>query len=80
MREMWAGNEAMLLARMERNETRPAARGPDPLPVNRAPRSRLDENAAFVPGRARSKPEAANPLILFGAPKADVEPGSWDLG
>jgi hypothetical protein len=75
MRQMWAGNEAMLLRLME--DTTPLGRARlDYFLVNRGPWSRLDDNAVFVPG-APAKPEAAN-FYPAGAAKADVE--SWLTG
>ena len=70
MRQMWAGNEAMLLRLME--DTTPLGRARfDYFMVNRGPWSRLDDNAIFIPG-APPKPEAAN-FYPAGATKADVE-------
>jgi hypothetical protein len=75
MRQMWAGNEAMLLRLME--DTTPLGRARlDYFMINRGPWSRLDDNAAFVPG-APAKPEAAN-FYPAGATKADVE--AWIAG
>ena len=70
MRQMWAGNEAMLLRLME--DTTPLGRARlDYFMINRGPWSRLDDNAIFIPG-APPKPEAAN-FYPAGATKADVE-------
>ena len=70
MRQLWAGNEAMLLRLME--DTTPLGRARfDYYMINRGPWSRLDDNAIFVPG-APAKPEAAN-FYPAGATKADVE-------
>jgi hypothetical protein len=75
MRQLWAGSEAMLLRLME--DGTPAGRARlDYFLVNRGPWSRLDDNAAFVPG-APAKPEAAN-FYPAGAEKADVE--AWIAG
>ena len=60
MRQMWAGNEAMLLRLME-DETPLGRARLDYFLVNRGPWSRLDDNAVFVPG-APAKPEAAQLL------------------
>ncbi|HKX99829.1 MAG TPA: hypothetical protein VJL86_08925 [Steroidobacteraceae bacterium] len=70
MRQMWAGNEAMLLRLMEDDTPQGRARL-DYFLINRGPWSRLDDNAVFVPG-APVKPEAAN-LYPTGATKAEVE-------
>ena len=70
MRQLWAGNEAMMLRLME--DTTPLGRARlDYFMINRGPWSRLDDNAIFVPG-APAKPEAAN-FYPAGATKADVE-------
>jgi hypothetical protein len=70
MRQMWAGNEAMLLRLMEDDTPLGRARLEYFL-INRGPWSRLDDNAVFVPG-APPKPEAAN-FYPAGASKAEVE-------
>jgi hypothetical protein len=72
MRQMWAGNEAMLLRLMEDDTPLGRARL-DYFLINRGPWSRLDDNAVFVPG-APTKPEAAN-FYPAGATKAEAE--SW---
>ena len=70
MRQLWAGNEAMMLRLME--DTTPLGRARfDYFMINRGPWSRLDDNAIFVPG-APAKPEAAN-FYPAGATKAEVE-------
>src|SRR5262245_3716019 len=70
MRQMWAGNESMLLRLME--DTTPLGRARlDYYMINRGPWSQLDDNAVFVPG-APTKPEAAN-FYPTGATKAEVE-------
>ncbi len=70
MRQMWAGNEAMLLRLME--DTTPLGRARlDYFLINRGPWSRLDDNAIFIPD-APPKPEAAN-FYPSGATKTDVE-------
>jgi Peptidase family M49 len=76
MRQMWAGNEAMMLRLME--DTTPLGRARfDYFMINRGPWSRLDDNAIFVPG-APAKPEAAN-FYPAAATKADVEAWLKDL-
>ena len=70
LRQVWAGNEAMLLD---------LVRDPTPLGrarlhyflINKGPWSRLDHNQVFVPG-APPKPEGAS-FYPTGASKADVE-------
>ncbi len=75
MRQMWAGNEAMLLRLME--DTTPLGRARlDYFLINRGPWSRLDDNAIFIPD-APPKPEAAN-FYPSGATKTDVE--TWVKG
>ncbi len=75
MRQMWAGNEALLLRLMD--DTTPLGRARlDYFLINRGPWSRLDENAAFIPG-VPEKPEAAN-FYPVGATKAEVE--AWLKG
>ncbi len=70
MRQMWAGNEALLLQLLE--DTTPLGRAQfDYFLINRGPWSNLDENAVFIPG-APKKPEAGN-FYPAGATKADVE-------
>jgi hypothetical protein len=75
MRQMWAGNQAMLLRLMEDDSPIGRARL-DYFMVNRGPWSRLDDNAIFIPG-APAKPEAAN-FYPAGATKAEVE--AWFAG
>jgi hypothetical protein len=70
LRQVWAGNNALLMDLSD-----------DPTPLGRArlsyfllnkgPWSRLDHDAAFIPG-APAKPEGAN-FYPAGASKADVE-------
>ena len=75
MRQMWAGNEAMLLQLME--DTTPLGRARlDYFLINRGPWSRLDDNEIFIPD-APPKPEAAN-FYPSGATKSDVE--AWIKG
>jgi hypothetical protein len=75
MRQMWAGNQAMLLRLMEDDSPIGRARL-DYFMVNRGPWSRLDDNAIFIPG-APAKAEAAN-FYPAGATKAEVE--AWIAG
>jgi len=70
MRQMWAGNEALLLRLLE--NTSPLGRAQfEYFLINRGPWSRLDENAVFIPG-VPEKPEAGN-FYPAGSTKADVE-------
>jgi hypothetical protein len=75
MRQMWAGNDALLLRLLEDDTPLGRARL-DYFMINRGPWSRLDDNAVFVPG-APPKPEAAN-FYPAGATKADME--AWLAG
>ncbi|HMD36623.1 MAG TPA: hypothetical protein VKH42_16735 [Vicinamibacterales bacterium] len=71
LRQVWAGNDAMLvdLAR----DTSPEGRARlHYFLINKGPWSRLDHNAPFVPGAPTHKPEAAN-YYPDGASKADIE-------
>ena len=70
LRQVWAGNEAMLLALLGDTSDLGRARLRYFL-INRGPWSRLDDNASFVPG-APPKPRAAN-FYPSGATKQDVE-------
>ena len=58
MRQVWAGNEAMLLD-LVRDETPEGRARLHYFLINKGPWSRLDHNEIFVPG-APPKPEAAN--------------------
>jgi hypothetical protein len=70
LRQVWAGNDAMLLD-LVRDDT-PAGRARlHYFLINKGPWSRLDHNEPFVSG-APAKPEAAN-YYPEGASKADVE-------
>jgi hypothetical protein len=71
LRQVWAGNDAMLvdLAR----DTSPEGRARlHYFLINKGPWSRLDHNAPFVGGAPAHKPEAAN-YYPEGASKADLE-------
>ena len=70
LRQVWAGNETMLLALLGDTSELGRARLRYFL-INRGPWSRLDSNAAFVPG-APPKPPHAN-FYPAGATKQDVE-------
>jgi hypothetical protein len=71
LRQVWAGNDAMLqdLARDASPEGRARLHY---FLINKGPWSRLDHNAPFVPGAPAHKPEAAN-YYPEGASKADLE-------
>lgn len=78
LRQVWAGNEAMLqeLAQRAANPVGPrasrtAAARLRYFLINKGPWDRLDHNKAFVPG-APAKPESAN-FYPPGAAKADVQ-------
>jgi len=75
MRQLWAGNGALLL-KLQGDATPLGRARLDYYLVNRGPWSRLDDNAPFVPG-VPPKPEAAN-FYPVGATKAEVE--SWLAG
>ena len=70
LRQVWAGNEAMLLALQQDQSPIGRARLRYFL-INKGPWSRLDHNAPFVPG-APEKPPAAN-YYAAGASRAEVE-------
>ncbi len=70
MRQVWAGNGAMLLDLM-RDETPEGRARQHYFLINKGPWSRLDHNEPFVPG-APAKPEAAN-FYPAGATKAEIE-------
>jgi hypothetical protein len=70
LRQVWAGNDAMLLDLLR--DQSPAGRARlHYFQINKGPWSRLDHNAVFVPG-APPKPAAAN-FYPAGASKADLE-------
>src|SRR5439155_4898642 len=69
-RQVWAGNEAMLL-HLIRDETPEGRARLHYFLVNKGPWSRLDHNEPFVPG-APPKPEAAN-FYPAGATKEEIE-------
>src|SRR6185295_14602032 len=70
MRQVWAGNQAMLLD-LIRDETPEGRARLHYFLINKGPWSRLDHNEVFVPG-APPKPAAAN-FYPDGATKADIE-------
>jgi hypothetical protein len=70
LRQVWAGNEALLLDLVRDDSELGRARLRYFL-INKGPWSRLDHNAPFIPG-APVKPEQAN-FYPAGATKADVE-------
>jgi hypothetical protein len=78
LRQVWAGNDAMLQDLAGRaakpvgpRASRSAASRLHYFLINKGPWDRLDHNRAFVPG-APAKPEAAN-FYPAGATKAEVE-------
>src|SRR6185503_12898907 len=70
MRQLWAGNEAMLLD-LIRDQTPEGRARLHYFLINKGPWSRLDHNEVFVAG-APPKPEAAN-FYPQDATKADIE-------
>jgi hypothetical protein len=70
LREVWGGNEALLLELLADRSGLGQARL-HALLVNKGPWSRLDHNAPFMPG-VPSKPEGAN-FYPAGATKAEIE-------
>ena len=70
LRQVWAGNDAMLMDLVRDQSPEGRARLHYFL-INKGPWSRLDHNAVFVPG-APAKPEGAN-YYPDGASKADLE-------
>src|SRR6476659_7360771 len=70
LRQVWSGNEAMLLD-LVRNETPEGHARLHYFLINKGPWSRLDHNEVFVPG-APPKPEGAN-FYPDGATKAELE-------
>jgi hypothetical protein len=75
LRQVWAGNEALLLKLMEDTTILGQARLKAFL-INKGPWSRLDLDAPFIPG-VGEKPDAAN-FYPAGATKAEVE--AWIAG
>jgi len=70
LRQVWEGNETMLLDLAQDNSPLGLARR-HYFVINKGPWSRLDENQPFIPG-APKKPEQAN-YYPPGATKAEVE-------
>jgi hypothetical protein len=71
LRQVWAGNQAMLLD-LVRDESPEGRARLHYFLINKGPWSRLDHNAPFVPGAPAHKPEGAN-FYPDGASKAEVE-------
>src|SRR5437763_926343 len=78
LRQVWAGNEAMLLELAQQaampvgpRASRTAATRLHCFLINKGPWDRLDQNAPFIPG-APPKPEAGN-FYPAGATKADIQ-------
>jgi hypothetical protein len=72
LRQVWAGNEAALMDLLKDKTPLGAARLHYFL-INKGPWSRLDGNAAFIPG-APAKPEGAN---FYPASAAKEEVSAW---
>ena len=70
LRQVWAGNETMLLD-LGRDQSALGTARLHYFILNKGPWSRLDENKAFIPG-APAKPDQAN-FYPAGATKAEVE-------
>jgi hypothetical protein len=70
LRQVWAGNEAMLLD-LAQNRTPEGRARLHYFLINKGPWSRLDHDEVFVPG-APAKPAGAN-FYPEGVPKADLE-------
>src|SRR3954452_22165538 len=70
LRQVWAGNDAMLVD-LVRDQSPLGRERLHYFLVNKGPWDRLDHNRAFVPG-APAKPEAAN-FYPAGAEKGDVQ-------
>jgi hypothetical protein len=70
LRQVWAGNEAMLLD-LARDESAAGRARLHYFLINKGPWSRLDHNQAFVPG-APAKPDAAN-FYPPDASRSDIE-------
>jgi hypothetical protein len=77
LRQVWEGNESMLLDLLRDDSPVGRARLRYFL-INKGPWSRLDEDEAFIPG-APEKPDAAN-FYPAGATKAEVEAWIKTLG
>jgi hypothetical protein len=75
LRQVWAGNEALLLRLMEDTTLLGQARL-NAFRIDKGPWSRLDLDAPFIPGIGE-KPDAAN-FYPAGATKAEVE--AWIAG
>ena len=70
LRQVWAGNEAMLVD-LARDQTPEGRARLHYILINKGPWDRLDHNKPFVPG-APAKPEGAN-FYPEGAAKADID-------
>jgi hypothetical protein len=70
LRQVWAGNDAMLLD-LVKDQTLAGRARLHYFLINKGPWSRLDHHDVFVPG-APSKPQGAN-FYPVDAPKADLE-------
>lgn len=71
LRQVWAGNDAMLL-RLASDESSEGRARLQHFRINKGPWSRIDHNQPFVPGAPAHKPEAAN-FYPEGASKAELE-------
>ncbi|MGE5358023.1 MAG: dipeptidyl-peptidase 3 family protein, partial [Bacteroidales bacterium] len=71
LRQVWGGNDAMLM-QLQTDKTPVGQARLHYFLINKGPWSRLDANAAFIPGAPAEKPPAAN-FYPPGASKADLE-------
>ena len=71
LRQVWGGNDAMLLD-LVRDQSPDGRARLHYFLINKGPWSRLDHYAPFVPGAPAQKPEGAN-FYPAGATKADIE-------
>jgi len=71
LRQVWAGNQPMLLD-LVRDESPEGRARLHYFLINKGPWSRLDHNAPFVPSAPADKPQGAN-FYPDGASKAEVE-------
>jgi hypothetical protein len=70
LRQVWAGNEALLMDLL--NDSSPLGRARQrAFLLDKGPWARLDHNAPFIPG-VPAKPEGAN-FYAAGASKAEIE-------
>jgi Peptidase family M49 len=71
LRQVWVGNESMLLD-LARDQSPMGRARLHYFLINKGPWSRIDHNLPFVPGAPAEKPAAAN-FYPDGAPKAEID-------